>query len=317
MKTTRSSVWKVEIPALFLTLLFCAYFGPGAASAAPLCSGGTLVTYNGTNVGCKFDSWGPAQESMCNGAVVFEPSETGTCWICVVEDYVDMINDPSQWDPFNIDPSCLGSVSAGCTPDLNSGCKIDLKTGIAEGVCNDPAIQILNLDPPDPPDEFFSALVQIDVDPGADPLCSCAEIIVEYEGEPQGWTLNVANSATNNGYGGNSPSDPSYSAELQIDGKHMIVYGHYDNPPVDRIWRQETNLADGAIKFVVCDQFMSWSPVSGNLDTAVAQVLFHVPDNTPSAYNEEGDLFVAVNRVVRPTAGRVGQNARSVTIRLR
>jgi hypothetical protein len=58
---------------------------PGNVYAASLCYGGSVI-YDSTHtpVGCAFTNWGPAEQSMCNGATVFASANSGpgTCHMC-------------------------------------------------------------------------------------------------------------------------------------------------------------------------------------------------------------------------------------------
>lgn len=71
-------------PLAFVVGFFAA---PGNVHAASLCYGGSVI-YDSTHrpVGCAFTTWGPAEQSMCNGATVFSPANSGpgTCHLCAV-----------------------------------------------------------------------------------------------------------------------------------------------------------------------------------------------------------------------------------------
>jgi hypothetical protein len=76
-------------------VIAAAFFGAaGKASAAQLCAGGSPI-YNSSHVvvGCTFSTWGPAEQSQCNGATVFAPANSGpgTCHVCVQPAYATQV----------------------------------------------------------------------------------------------------------------------------------------------------------------------------------------------------------------------------------
>jgi hypothetical protein len=205
----------------------------------------------------------------------------------------------------------MAGASAAQAQCVQDAVMVDLLTGTIIG--NNPLIT-----PSSPPadsngDGWLEAVFTINVDRG----CRCANIAVEYQGTPSGWTVNIGDSPTNNGFGGDS-GIPDAEAEAQVLDQALSVYNFHNpsipDPPgmVDRMFHQELALTNGAAKFVVCDQFLSYGQPHGVLQTPVIRRLFALPD--PAVGNSL--IFAGFNRVVSGPGTRVGQGARRVTISL-
>jgi hypothetical protein len=150
------------------------------------------------------------------------------------------------------------------------------------------------------PNDWRAAVVQVDVPLG----CSGIKVLVDYDGEPRGWTVNIGDSPTNNGFAGDAGSLPlGQNAEVQILDSTLTVYHAATAPPVDQLALAQLALNDGAIKFVVENQFLSWGNPYTNLDAhQFVQNLFFLPD--PVGAGENRTLYVALNRVISPAAGQ-------------
>lgn len=199
----------------------------------------------------------------------------------------------------------LGSIAAvpasgQCPPFL---CYVDLASG--QTVCPNAAVYpniqvhpiVATADNAGCDLNFWkAAMVQVDVPPE----CSGVTVWVEYVGQPKGWTLNIGDSETNNGFAGDSGSLPTgQNAEAQILDENMSVYSAASAPPVDRLTLQHLALTDGAVKFVVKDQFVSWGQPYGDLETPSLSKLFFLGPN-----NANRTLYVGFNRVVLPINGQ-------------
>jgi hypothetical protein len=192
--------------------------------------------------------------------------------------------------------SLAAPAAAQCPPFL---CYVDLASG--QTVCPNTAVYShIQVDPivstPDSPScdvNFWKqAVVKVDLPAG----CSGLTVWVEYVGKPEGWTVNIGDSETNNGFAGDSGSLPEgQNAEVQILDELMSVYSAATAPPVDRLTGQHFALTDGAVKFVVKDQFVSWGQPYGELATPSVNKLFFLGPN-----NANRTVYVALNRVVAP-----------------
>ncbi|HEV2704913.1 MAG TPA: hypothetical protein VGV59_03255 [Pyrinomonadaceae bacterium] len=188
---------------------------------------------------------------------------------------------------------------------------VDLLTGKIIG--SNPLITTTSAPTDSDGDGWLEAVFTINVDKG----CRCANIAVEYEGTPSGWTVNIGDSPTNNGFGGDSSGSPDSEAEAQVLDQALSVYNSFNpsiDPPgtVDRIFHQELALTNGAAKFVVCDQYLSYGQPHGVLQTPAIKRLFALPD--PAVGNSL--IFAGFNRVVSGPGSRIGQGARRVTMSL-
>lgn len=128
--------------------------------------------------------------------------------------------------------------------------------------------------------------------------CSCAVVWVEYVGEPHGWTLNVGDSPTNDGFGGDGGSAPvGQNAEVDVLDQRLTVWSAADNPSdVDALLIQHLGLTDGTLKLLVCDQSVSVGQPWSKLETPDLHRLFFLADDPGSPDNRT--FYVGLNRTV-------------------
>lgn len=131
--------------------------------------------------------------------------------------------------------------------------------------------------------------------------CSCAIVWVEYVGEPEGWTVNIGDSQTNNGFGGDAGTVPAgQNAEVHVLDQELFVYGAADNPAdVDLLLRQQMGLQDGTLKFVVCDQKVSVGQPYAKVETPDLDRLFFLDPG-----DDNRTVYVGLNRVIQPFDGQ-------------
>lgn len=140
--------------------------------------------------------------------------------------------------------------------------------------------------------------------------CTQVNVDVEYEGLPSAWTVDLADSPTDNGYGGDSGSTP-HNAELQIVDENLsLINGSgnaalIDNPLVTA----HMALTDGVLKFVVKDQFVSWGNPYTSVQTPASKNLFSFSDTA-----DPRTIYLGLNRVVLSNSGRTGCGARRALI---
>jgi len=133
--------------------------------------------------------------------------------------------------------------------------------------------------------------------------CSGVAVWVQYEGEPEGFTVDIADSETENGFGGDGGSLPlGQNAEVQVLNDGLEVYNAATAPPVDQIVTQQLALKDGTLNFVVKDQSVSWGQPSTTLSTPSLKKLFFLPAAPVSPDNRT--IYVGLNRVVFPINGQ-------------
>jgi hypothetical protein len=80
---------------------------PDPAHAKELCHGGKVIWRNGQvgYVGCVFTKFGDDERSQCKGSTILAPRPfafPGSCWVCILDEYVSAIKDRSQWNQFEV-----------------------------------------------------------------------------------------------------------------------------------------------------------------------------------------------------------------------
>ncbi|MCP4709235.1 MAG: PKD domain-containing protein, partial [Planctomycetes bacterium] len=139
---------------------------------------------------------------------------------------------------------------------------------------------------------------------------------VTYNGSSTGWTVNIGDSPSNNGYGGDS-GDTWNGAEMQIVNSKMSIYslalGSGDSPlllDVDNIVTQ-----GDTVSFEVSNHHFAWT--SPNATDELNSPRLYILDGTPDAgFNTvDYDIYAAFNRVIGSTR-RSGSGASSVRVKL-
>ena len=193
----------------------------------------------------------------------------------------------------------------------NRLCYLDLKTGAA--ICNpvfSATTQPIVIGPNNPncDDTFWHAgLVKVEVPPE----CDGVAVWLDYVGEPEGWTLNIGDSATNNGFGGDAGTFPAgQNAEVQILDQTLSVFNAASVPEeVDQIALERLTLEDGGFKLVAEDQFLSWGQPYGEVKTPNLGRMFFL-----SPQDDNRTLYVGVNRVIAANTDRFGCGVRHAFI---
>ncbi len=157
------------------------------------------------------------------------------------------------------------------------------------------------------------------------PPCTQINIVVEYEGTPTGWTVDIGDLPTDNGGGGGTMPDDSGTptcndAEVQVYQLKLSVFSNEvptcTATSLVTLATANLSLKNSALKFVVRNGFVSW----GNPYTQTASPrLFSIPDpNFPEPLSSLGNsVYVSFNSVIGPASpARVGTGARRVTITL-
>jgi len=141
-----------------------------------------------------------------------------------------------------------------------------------------------------------------------------AYITAEYQGTPVGWTIDIGDSATDNGYGGND-GGPEHAAEVQVSDQTLRVYNDPKIPgQVDNLLTQPLSLSDGSLKFTVSNQTLAVGQPQTVLATPVTQTLFWIPDPVAQTDAEMWSIHAAFNGVVRGDTSRQGCGVDNVII---
>lgn len=208
-------------------------------------------------------------------------------------------------------------VQAACPAGLAT---VDLKTGIA--TISAPLVPYLSytagLPAPVPPTaacpasaNWKMAAIKI-VIPGAPNTCTQANVVVEYEGLPSAWTVNLGDSPTNDGYAGDAGTTDN-DAELWVLGEDLSLanggpLAQVNNP----LAMQHLSLTNGSLKFVVKNQFVSWGQPYNVVQSPASKFLFAIPDTTVPAADQRA-IYLGLNRVIAGTY-RTGCGARRVLV---
>lgn len=145
--------------------------------------------------------------------------------------------------------------------------------------------------------------------------CAQANVVVEYEGLPQLWTVNLGDSPTNDGYAGDAGTTPN-NAEMWIVDERMSVVNGSNNPAAidNPLLRLDLSLTDSAMKFVVKNQFLSWGQPYGLIQMPATKHLYAVPDTLVPA--QASLIYLGLNEVITGRPDRQGCGARRVLITL-
>lgn len=153
------------------------------------------------------------------------------------------------------------------------------------------------------------AVLKVNVPTG----CTQAIVQVEYDGLPAGWTFNLGDSPTNDGFGGDGGNADS-EAELQIFNESLDVYTAALGPGVvDLIGHQDLAITDSTLKIVVKNHYVSWGQPFTFLQTQNLKKLFLIPDAGAAAADRRV-VYVGLNRVVGNNPGRKGCGARRALV---
>lgn len=154
--------------------------------------------------------------------------------------------------------------------------------------------------------------------------CTQANVTIEYEGTPCGFTADLGDSSTNDGFGGGGGGTTLSCAEVQVLNSPLAagvgnpvstlgVYSSCQAGVVDNLTNASLALTNGALKLSVKNQFLSWGEPATVLQTPNVKRLFQLPDTLgPGA--DGSTLYLGLNRVVSGPGGRVGYGARRAII---
>jgi hypothetical protein len=144
--------------------------------------------------------------------------------------------------------------------------------------------------------------------------CTQANVDVEWEGLPSGWTVNLGDSPTNDGHAGDAGSTAN-NAEMWILDETFAVANASNNAALinNPVVLQHLSLTDGAMKFVVRNQYLGWGQPYSYLQMPATKGLFAIPDATVPAADQRA-VYLGLNRVITDRADRKGCGARRVLV---
>ena len=167
---------------------------------------------------------------------------------------------------------------------------------------------------------WHETVLQIDVDPKRG--CGCAVFRITYEGEPSGFSVNIGDSPTNDGQGGDDWTT-RFDAEIDVLYRDLTAFGsERPGAPADaRVFGMRAlPLADRVLELEVCDQSVRFAidakgkkqALSGFFNTYRSRDLIAIRPPA-EAGNPDGDqpdsrIYAAFNRVIHRRSGRPAQN---------
>ncbi|MEG4917265.1 DUF4347 domain-containing protein, partial [Microcoleus sp. B7-D4] len=206
------------------------------------------------------------------------------------------------------------TIAANGQPSSLSPYQIDLKTGAITGGPN-PFISLVNTPTDSNADSWLEAVAKINFDG----KIKKAKFIVEYDKTPSGWTVNLGDSASNDGYGGDASTN-SRDAEMQIVNGGMAVFGNdYNTPPGGELTPGNVPnfVSNGSrVELEVSNEQLAWDNKSGlknSLNSPYLYALNGQPDATGPVNSE---IYAGFNRVISGPGDRIGSGASKVTILL-
>ena len=186
-------------------------------------------------------------------------------------------------------------------------------------------------------DGWWETVLAISLNPAKD--CGSAHIKVFYEGPSVGFSVNVGDSPTNDGFGGDAGTTFD-AAEVQIQNSKFTVYsaeGPGDRPsPIERLYDLELPpLAGRSVQLDVSDQKLGFAlfagprgaqPLQWTLQTLNQGLLFSLSPRTRSEEAgarspQDHAIYAAFNRVIHtmdgaPSHNRFGSGVRRIELTL-
>jgi hypothetical protein len=143
---------------------------------------------------------------------------------------------------------------------------------------------------------------------------SKARFTVTYNSTPTNWTVNIGDSSTNNGGGGDAATQ-SNDAEVQVLNTTMTALGRDATPPPKNLVDVPSFVANGRTVIIeVSNNFVGWSSLNGS-GTLNSIYLYALNGQADSEGPVNYDIYAAFNRVISDTS-RTGTGVGSVTIDL-
>lgn len=234
---------------------------------------------------------------------------------------------------------------AACPVGPDNACVIDLhgkeRPGVSANCSAEPWKDYLKLEQPNGSSDadgnhWWEAVVELSLDAARG--CRCASFTVHYGDDPSGWTVNVGDSPTNNGAGGDEGDTP-WDAEIEVTappGGEGVFRVHSADlrGGGDVLLDQVLPLGSTTLKLQVCDQEFEAELISADpeavplrwkMQTSNSQSLFALagqvhPLEVPGRVADQR-LYAAFNRVIHHRSGpadkkRLGTGVRRVEIAL-
>ncbi len=164
-------------------------------------------------------------------------------------------------------------------------------------------------------DSSGRAVVKVVLDPVVTEFTK-ARFELLYGDEIEEWTLNIGDSVSNNGHGGDS-ADQTRDSEVQIFGQDLAIFGDDTAPTGDaKVLARSTGLAvPGAVVVLeVSNNQVSWHNDKGVDGAVKSEHVFSLAGQGDAEGQPNYDIYAGFNRVV--AGGRVGKGLKRVKIKL-
>jgi Ca2+-binding RTX toxin-like protein len=206
------------------------------------------------------------------------------------------------------------TIAANSLPSSLSPYQINLKTGTITGGPNQ-FISLVNTPTDSNADSWLEAVAKINLAGNI----KKAKFIVEYDKIPSGWTVNIGDSVSNNGYGGDG-SNQSRDAEMQIVNSNMSVNGNdYNTPPGGFLTQGSvTNLVSNGsrVELEVSNEKLAWDNKSGLKNSLTSPYLYALNGQPDATGPVNSEIYAGFNRVISGPFDRIGSGASKATILL-
>ena len=135
--------------------------------------------------------------------------------------------------------------------------------------------------------------------------------LVEYDGNPRGWTVHIGDDAINDGYGGGgaelqvlTPQSAASDFENTMLALYSTTYG-----PFDKVLEKRVSVKDGALRFSVANQEIMLGSPYEVLQAGSVKNLIALPGT-----NGDMKVFAGFNRVISGRPDRTGSGVSKVII---
>jgi len=220
-----------------------------------------------------------------------------------------------------------GGESSACPLDSSRACVLALRgaaPAIGPACLTEAWRPFLTFEHPDRVsdangDGHAETVLRIDLDPARG--CGCVVFRVAFDRQPAGHVVDIGDSPTVDGFGGDAGTTPK-AAEVHLEDRSLSVYSDLVHHTVDNLLGLELpDLGGRVLELRVCDQFLGFGitgaahgGLRGEMHAVNSQRLFTVTE-------EDHSLWAAFNRVIhvrggRPAQGRSGSGVRRVEIYL-
>jgi len=195
----------------------------------------------------------------------------------------------------------------------NTSYSINLKTGAITGSPN-PFITLLSSPTDSNGDGYLEALVKLNYQGALDKV----KFIIDYDKLPTGWTVDIGDSVSNNGYGGDS-GNTSNAAETEILETGLNLYSNtlpgYQNVVSSGITISNlSNFVKSGSQVIleVSNERLDWNNQQGLTGSFTSPYLYTLNGQATTYGPVDYDLYASFNRVI--AGGRYGAGASKITI---